>query len=95
VIDHRVELGTPTNTGQAMFVLRPDLFMPMGDALASISEHLDELRQSGSATGDPVRLPGDHAALVEEENRRLGVPIPAPLMSTLRSLATRLGVEAL
>lgn len=92
VVDHRAELGVPTNTGQAMMVLRPDLFMPAEDALASMAAHLAELRNSG-VDGAPIRLPGDRAAELERENAELGVPISAPLFETLEKLAGRVGVE--
>ena len=55
VIDHRVELSTPTNTGQAIFVLRSDLFMPAEQMQESIAAHLDALRHSGV-----VRALGHH-----------------------------------
>jgi L-2-hydroxycarboxylate dehydrogenase (NAD+) len=94
VIDHRVELETPTNTGQSIFVLRPDLFMSKSDFFKSVDEHLDELRRSRS-DGVEVRLPGDRAAQVEAENRAKGVPVPAPLLNQLNDLAVRLQVAPL
>lgn len=94
VIDHRVDPRVPTNTGQAMMVLRPDLFMPADAVLESISEHLDELRNSRH-DGVAVRLPGDLAVQVARENTELGVPIPSPLMATLDALGRRLNLEPL
>jgi LDH2 family malate/lactate/ureidoglycolate dehydrogenase len=69
--------------------------MPAEDALRSIAEHLDELRNSGSVSGDPVRLPGDRAAEVESDNEANGVPIPEPLLLSLNVLANRLGINRL
>lgn len=92
VIDHRADLTTPTNTGQALFVLRPDLFMPAGEALASVARHLDELRRSGSPGGGPLRLPGDRAAELEAENDEKGIPVPDALHDSLVALGDRLGV---
>lgn len=91
VIDHRVETATPTNTGQALLVLRTDLLQPAEVVLASMSAHLDELRRSGTASGGPVRLPGDTAARLDAESTELGVPLPRPLIVELDALATRLG----
>jgi len=92
VVDHAADLGTPTNTGQALLVMRPDLFMPAPEALASIARHLDELRRSGSASGEPLRLPGDRAGELETENRARGIPVPDALRERLVAVATRLGV---
>jgi len=95
VIDHRVELATPTNTGQAIFVLRPDLFMPAEEMLRSVSEHLDELRNAVLPGTAPLRLPGDRAAEVEASVEREGVAVPAALLTQLTALAVRLGIEPL
>lgn len=95
VIDHRKNLGTPTNTGQAMFVMRTDLMMPKEEALASINQHLEELRNSRTATGEKVRLPGDTAHALILENTRLGIELPSKLFDDLAQLAHRLGVPPL
>ncbi|MFV2039313.1 MAG: Ldh family oxidoreductase [Acidimicrobiales bacterium] len=95
VIDHRVELETPTNTGQAIFVLRADLFMPAEDMHRSVAAHLDQLRKACPPGGPMVRLPGDRAAEVEAENAVSGVPVSAPLLIRLNQLAERLGLDSL
>lgn len=92
VIDHATDLGTPTNTGQALLVMRPDLFMPATEALASTARHLDELRHSGSNSGEPLRLPGDRAAEMEAESNANGIAVPDALRESLTALAARLGV---
>jgi LDH2 family malate/lactate/ureidoglycolate dehydrogenase len=86
-------LSTPTNTGQTIVVFRPDLFMTAVEFAASMDRHLGELRASAPARGsDPVRLPGERAVELEEEQRRLGIPVPAQLLEDLRRLADELGV---
>jgi L-2-hydroxycarboxylate dehydrogenase (NAD+) len=95
VIDHRVELSTPTNTGQAIFIMRADLFQPADAALATMAAHLDELRSSRTQDGRPVRLPGDTAAAMEQESAELGVAVSAVLVSTLNTLASRLEINQL
>lgn len=92
VVDHREHLGVPTNTGQAMLVMRSDLMLPADEALASIDAHLEQLRDSRTATGERVRLPGDVARATEEKNLRVGIRIPTPLRHSLNELADRLGV---
>jgi L-2-hydroxycarboxylate dehydrogenase (NAD+) len=94
VIDHRRDEVSPTNTGQAILVLAPDLFRPQVEVLADLTQHLDSLRNSGSRDGGPVRLPGDEAARVRVENEAHGIPIPDSLASELDQLARDLGVPS-
>ena len=89
VADSR-EPGRASNTGQALLVLRPDLFMPRDQFLAEMDRQLATFRASKSATDQPVRLPGERAAAIEKERRRDGIPIPAPLLAELRALAEEL-----
>jgi L-2-hydroxycarboxylate dehydrogenase (NAD+) len=94
VIDHHADVGTPTNTGQALLVLRPDLFRPREVVIAELTRHLDSLRASGTADGRPVRLPGDEAARLRSESERLGVELAEPLAAELDALARDLGLPA-
>ena len=94
VVDHRKHLEVPTNTGQAMLVMRSDLMLPAEEALASIDAHLEQLRNSRTASGERVRLPGDGAHATELENLRIGIPLPEQLRHSLNELAGRLGVVA-
>ncbi|MGH8951357.1 MAG: Ldh family oxidoreductase [Acidimicrobiia bacterium] len=91
VIDHRALPGQPANTGQAMLVMRPDLFRDLGDFRADMDRHLRSLR----AAGDPgaVHIPGEIAAELEIEQRREGIPVGEVLLGQLRDLAQRLEVE--
>lgn len=93
VVQFRTDLSTPTNTGQAILVLRPDLFMDLDDYRYSMDRHLRELRDSRPMEGRQVRLPGEHAWRTEEVNRREGIPVPGPLRDELDRLAERSGVE--
>lgn len=93
VIDFRAEIGRNTNTGQCLFVMRPDLFGDHDQVLASFEAALDELENSESMTGEPIRLPGTQAEATEAEVRSTGVEVPDALLSQLRELAERFGVE--
>lgn len=93
VIDHRRDGVTPTNTGQSILVLRPDLFRSRDEVLADISEHLEALRDSGAVDGGRVRLPGDASARARDENETLGVDLPAALVHDLDLLGRELGCE--
>ena len=91
VIDHRAVPDQPANTGQAIFMMRPDLFRDLDDFKAGIDRHLDELRRSG----DPgaVHIPGEGAVQLEGEQRRNGIPLPEKLHGQLRDLAVRFGLD--
>jgi L-2-hydroxycarboxylate dehydrogenase (NAD+) len=94
VVDHRRDQTTPTNTGQAILVLRPDLFRPAAEVRADLTRHLDDLRNSRSRDGNPVRLPGDEAARTQADNESLGVHIGDSLVRDLHKLASDTGVES-
>ncbi|HKY49007.1 MAG TPA: Ldh family oxidoreductase, partial [Acidimicrobiia bacterium] len=94
VVNFRHDLTTPTNTGQAIIVIRPDLFIPMDHYKHEMDRQLRELRASQSMTGEPVRLPGERATESEIEQRRSGIPVPASLITDLNTLAERLGMAA-
>jgi L-2-hydroxycarboxylate dehydrogenase (NAD+) len=89
VIDHRAVPDQPANTGQALFVMRPDLFMDPGEFVTSMDEHIRELR----AAGDGIHLPGDRAALLRAEQQERGIEIPDTLLDRLRTLGERFGIE--
>jgi len=95
VVDHRLALDRPTNTGQSIFVMRSDLFMPEDEMRRSITKHLDQMRNSGSADGEPIRLPGDSAAANLRASEQHGVPLSASLVAQLDQLAARLSVAPL
>jgi LDH2 family malate/lactate/ureidoglycolate dehydrogenase len=84
---------TPTNTGQAMIAFRPDMFLGADAYFDRVEAVLGDLRTSESMTDEPIRLPGDRAVDAEEESRRRGVPVPAPLFDQLAELAAGLGVD--
>lgn len=92
VIDHRVDLTTPTNTGQLLVVLAADVFRPVADALGGVEMALAELRGSDGADAPPVRLPGDRSAELWAAAQRDGVDLPESLWTTLTAEANRAGV---
>ena len=94
VVNYRVDEITPTNTGQAMLVMRPDLFMERSVVLAQLGRHLDALRSSGTADRSPVRLPGDEAIRLRRDNKAHGIPVPQALAADLHALATDLRVPS-
>ena len=91
VIDHRKVPGQAANTGQAMFVMRPDLFSDLDQFRGGMDHHLDVLRAAGPPGS--VRLPGDIAAELEAERSAEGIPVGEVLLDQLRDLGARLGLE--
>ena len=94
VVNFRADAATPTNTGQSILVIRPDLFLPLDEYKKEMDRQLREFRDSESMTDEPVRLPGERAAELESEQRRSGIAIPEALIADLNSLAGDLGLAA-
>lgn len=93
VVDFQRDHATPTNTGQAMLVMRSDLFMDVDEFKQRMDHQLREFHESESMTDEPIRLPGDRAVETEEENRRLGIELRDSLVAQLQELADRLGLD--
>jgi L-2-hydroxycarboxylate dehydrogenase (NAD+) len=93
VIPFRRDHTTPTNTGQAIAVFRPDLFLERVEYERRMDTVLHDFRTSEPSGQGPVRMPGDRARALSAENRRLGVPISKALATELRALAGELGVD--
>ena len=91
VIDHRLVADRPSNTGQAIFVIRPDLFRDLAGFKHAMDTHLRALRDSG--TPGAVRIPGERAVALEAEMRSQGIPVPPTLLGQLRDLADRFNLD--
>ena len=87
VIDHRAVPDQPANTGQAIMVMRPDLFRDLDDFKTAMDHHLFAMRESGPP--GTVHIPGDGAVKLEAEQRSQGVEISSTLLAQLRDLADR------
>lgn len=87
VIDHRAVPDREANTGQAIFVMKPDLFRDPDDFRRDIDAKLAEMRSAGAPGA--VRIPGEASKRIAEEQRQIGVPIPDALLAQLRGLAER------
>ncbi len=87
VIDHRSVPDRAANTGQAIFVMRPDLFTELEDFKSSMDEHLEALGASGP-DGD-VHIPGDGAITNELTQRAVGIDVSSTLLDQLRELSVR------
>ena len=91
VIDHRTVADPPANTGQAILVMRPDLFRDLQEFKDAMDNHLRQMRESGPP--GTVHIPGDGAVRLEAEQRNLGVEISQILLDQLRDLADRFALH--
>lgn len=93
VIDFNKDFNTPTNSGQLIFTVRPDLFRDMAEFKAEMDMRIQEIRNSTPMEGaDPIRLPGEMALKNEKNMRSRGVPVAGPVLVQLREIAHRLGL---
>jgi LDH2 family malate/lactate/ureidoglycolate dehydrogenase len=95
VVEFRRDHITPTNTGQSILVFRPDLFGPREDFDARMGAVLSDFRTSESATGAPIRLPGDNARATAADNLANGIAVGPSVRAQLDKLAAELGVSPL
>jgi len=94
VVSFRDDHVTPTNTGQAIVVFRPDLFLERAVYERRMDGVLRDFRTSESATDDPIRLPGDQARRTIADNLEHGIAVPRELIAKLQALAEDVGVDA-
>ena len=88
VLDFNKDFETPTNSGQMIFVMSPDLFRDLDDFKAEMDERIREMRNSTPMEGaEPIRLPGEMALRREQQMRKKGVPVSPQVLEELRKIA--------
>lgn len=93
VIDFNKDFRTPTNTGQAFFAMRPDLFRDLEDFKAEMDLRIREIRNSTPMKdAEPIHLPGEMAYRREREMLAKGIPVSPPAVAQLRTLADALNL---
>lgn len=94
-IDFNSDFVTPTNTGQLLILLRPDLFRPLEEFKAEMDLRIREIRESQPMdTRQRIRLPGEHVQQRTAEARTLGLTVDDSTMGALKNLAARLSIAA-
>jgi hypothetical protein len=94
VVDFTTDHETPTNTGQTVVMVRPDLFRPVDEFRADMDARIRELRTSTPMEGHPpVRTPGDRAPQLAAEAREHGVAVTDATVGRLVELAGRCGID--
>ena len=95
VVDFTTDHEAPTNTGQAIVMVRPDLFRPLAEFKAEMDERIRELRTSTPIPGwPPIRIPGDQATQRATAAAQEGISVNSGTADRLRQLAERLGSTA-
>ena len=96
VVDFNADDTTPTNTGHAIVAINVDAFQPVTDFRRSVDALICDLRNSERLPGvDRIRLPGEGSHATRVERTKNGIPLPAPLATSLAALATDLKIPAL
>jgi LDH2 family malate/lactate/ureidoglycolate dehydrogenase len=94
-IDFNADFTTETNTGQAIVVLRPDLFRPLAEFKAEMDERVRELKASQPMEGKPpIRIPGDRTPARQAQARDEGLELEEATVTALVALARESGVPA-
>jgi len=79
--------------GHFFAAMRVDLFRPVDEFKAEMDRLIRQLRGLPRARGvDRIYVAGEKELEAEEENRRLGIPLPRPHREALQALAARLGL---
>lgn len=96
VVDFNADSTSLTNTGHVILALDIAAFADPARFRADIDDVWREMKSSALMPGvDEIRLPGERLHRVMQERGVGGIPIPAPLRSTLDALANELGVAPL
>jgi LDH2 family malate/lactate/ureidoglycolate dehydrogenase len=96
VIDFNADDSTPTNTGQAILAIDVSAF----DELAAFKERIDalsrDIRGSERMKGfERIFLPGEQSQQRFSERSKLGIALPAPLLTSLNEMGVGLGIGKL
>lgn len=96
VVDFNADDATPTNTGHAVVAISLEAFGGVAEFKRRVDALVRELRESRRLPGvERIWMPGEQSHAKRAEHARSGVPVPAPLMESLRALASELGIPQL
>lgn len=83
----------PQENGQFFWAFRPDLFRPEQEFRATMDDLIRRVRAVAPAPGQQrVYAPGDVERMREEENARIGIPVPPGQLREFIELGDRFGV---
>jgi LDH2 family malate/lactate/ureidoglycolate dehydrogenase len=96
VIDFTKEIGTATNTGQAIAAISVDAFLPATDFKRYVDQVIRDIRNSQKLPGvERIWLPGEQSHTELQGRRAHGVPVPKSLRDSLDAVARDLNVAPL
>jgi len=96
VIDMNADKKSATNTGQFIIALDIAAFMDVDTFKRQIDDVIAQMHGSATLDGvERVRLPGEGSNAAIAERTANGIPLPAPLLDGLRTVAAELGVDPL
>jgi L-2-hydroxycarboxylate dehydrogenase (NAD+) len=96
VIDFNADDTTPTNTGHAIVAISLEAFGGVTEFKQRVDALVRELRGSQRLPGvERIWMPGEQSHAKNADHTRLGVPLPGPLLDSLRVLASSLGISPL
>jgi LDH2 family malate/lactate/ureidoglycolate dehydrogenase len=96
VIDFNADDASETNTGHFIVALDVSRFLPLDEYKAEVDRHVRDLKESKRLPDvDDIRMPGERRRTCREERMRDGVPLAAPLVAQLETMAGELGVKTL
>jgi LDH2 family malate/lactate/ureidoglycolate dehydrogenase len=96
VVDFTKEIGSPTNTGQAIAAISIDAFMPASDFKRYVDQVIRDIRNSQKLPGiERIWLPGEQSHTKLQDRRVHGVPIPKSLRDSLDAVARDLNIAPL
>jgi LDH2 family malate/lactate/ureidoglycolate dehydrogenase len=88
VIDFTKEIGSATNTGQAIAAISIDAFLPATDFKRYVDQVIRDIRNSQKLPGvERIWLPGEQSHTKLQDRRAHGVPVPKSLRDSLDAVA--------
>jgi L-2-hydroxycarboxylate dehydrogenase (NAD+) len=96
VVDFNADDTSATNTGHAIVVISIKAFGDVAEFKRKVDALAVDIRNSKRLPGiDRIWLPGEQSYAKRLDRLERGVPLPAPLLATLRELAAELLIEPL
>ncbi|ROT97800.1 Ldh family oxidoreductase [Histidinibacterium lentulum] len=96
VVDFNADSASVTNTGHFLIALDVAAFMDPAQFRAAVDDIWAQMKASNRLPGvTDIRLPGERLAECRAERLATGIPLPAPLLDRLDTLAADLGIAPL